>query len=84
PYSNKKDAETETISEPQSDRRIVALTVSSANLRRGPDKKYPVTSVAKSSDVIQKVDERGSWIKVKTQSGAEGWIWKKLVREEIE
>ncbi len=84
PYSNKKSAEAETISEPQSERRILVLSVPAANLRRGPDKKYPVTSVAKSSDEIQKVDEHGGWIKVKTQSGAEGWIWEKLVREEVQ
>jgi SH3-like domain-containing protein len=40
--------------------------------------------VVKSGDIIEKLDERGNWIKIRSQSGDEGWIWMKLVREDVE
>ncbi|MBI2485628.1 MAG: SH3 domain-containing protein [Deltaproteobacteria bacterium] len=81
---SKNEVERETIKEPPSEKQILALTVPAANLRKGPNKKYPVAFVVKSGDVIEKLDERGNWIKIRTQSGDEGWIWKKLVRGEVE
>lgn len=82
--SNKNEVERETIKEPPSEKQILALTVPAANLRKGPNKNYPVASVVKSGDIIEKLDERGNWIKIRSQSGDEGWIWMKLVREDVE
>ncbi|MGH7792455.1 MAG: SH3 domain-containing protein [Thermodesulfobacteriota bacterium] len=74
----------ETKMEPPSEKLILALTVPAANLRRGPKKKYPAASVVKSGDAVEKLGESGNWIKIKTESGDEGWIWKRLVSEEVE
>jgi hypothetical protein len=74
----------ETKMESPSEKLILALTVPAANLRRGPNKKYPAASVVKSGDAVEKLGESGNWIKIKTESGDEGWIWKRLVREEFE
>lgn len=82
--SNNRELEGETIQEPPFEKKTLKLAVSAANIRKGPDKKYPVVSVVKSGDLIEELDERGNWIKIRTPGGAEGWIWEKLVREEVE
>ena len=70
------------IQQPPSQKKLLTVTGSGANIREGPGINYPVLSVVKEGEVFERLDEEyGKWIKIKTQDGTEGWISKKVVRE---
>jgi len=49
------------------------------NIRRGPGVQYDVVGQAYYGVVIEKEKDKKGWVKVKHESGLEGWIEKSLV-----
>ncbi len=77
----KTEEQKEKIQHLPSQKKLLTVTASLANIREGPGINYPVISVAKEGKVFERLDDvrGGKWIKIKTQDGTEGWISKKVV-----
>jgi CheY-like chemotaxis protein/biopolymer transport protein ExbD len=57
------------------------IKVSYANIRSGPGMDYAIITRAQRGNTLQNLNqEYGSWIKVKTKDGVEGWIATNLVK----
>ncbi len=62
--------------------KVFVLDARAANLRKGPGKRFPVINVVKAEDKLFALgEERGRWIKVRTEKGENGWIAKGLLKE---
>ncbi len=79
---------TEKIPEIHSDKKDVVspkkrylVVISSANIREGPAISFPVLSMAKKGDIVERLDDKRYWVKIKTQYGMVGWISKELLEE---
>ncbi len=64
-----------------SEKDLLWINVSYANIRSGPGMNYTILTKAPRSHTLYNLnDESGSWIKVRTKDGVEGWISKNLVK----
>lgn len=54
----------------------VIVTVSYLDMRTGPGKGFPIFHVVEKGENITLVKEKTDWIKVRTQKGKEGWIYR--------
>ena len=55
------------------------VKVAVANLRKAPSTRSAIVMKAAYGDVLRTLARRGSWIKVKHEGGATGWISRKLL-----
>jgi CheY-like chemotaxis protein len=59
---------------------LLNINVSSANIRGGPGMGYAIITRAQKGNTLYNLNQvHGSWIKVKTKDGVEGWISKNLL-----
>lgn len=68
----------------QIEKKYAVVIGSGANIRSAPSTKGEIVYVAKSGEKMEMLEDLGTWIKVKTQTGVEGYVWVKLVRIEVE
>lgn len=68
----------------QTVKRYAVVISSAANIRSAPSTKGEIVYVAKSGERMELLENLGTWIKVKTKTGVEGYVWEKLVRVEVE
>ncbi len=52
----------------------IANTSSTVNVRKGPGTTYAVVTTVKKGEVVHLLDDSGSWYKIKTAAGKEGYI----------
>lgn len=50
-----------------------------ANIRTGPGLNYPVAWMGTRRDPLNVLEAEGDWLGVSTESGSEGWVFRKLV-----
>lgn len=57
-----------------------------ANIRSGPGANYKIIAQAKKGDLLEVLEERSKWLKIKLEDEKIGWIYRKLaiLQEEIE
>ncbi len=60
--------------------KMVSVTGSVVNIRRGPGTTNKVIAKVRRGDGLEVRGETLSWYNVRLASGAEGWIYKKLVK----
>jgi uncharacterized protein YgiM (DUF1202 family) len=60
--------------------KMVSVTGSVVNIRSGPGTTNKVIAKVRRGDELEVRGETPSWYNVKLSSGAEGWIYKKLVK----
>ncbi|GEM_PF-1492654 len=68
----------------QTEKKYAVVISSGANIRSAPSTKGEIVYVAKSGERMEMLEDLGTWIKVKTKTGVEGYVWVKLVRVEVE
>lgn len=61
------------------DRRTVIVTEALVNVRREPDTDHPVVFQAEEGVILEYVDARSGWVKVRHDQGATGWVYHELV-----
>ncbi|GEM_PF-1213401 len=72
----------ETIQPISFQKRYLVVISKGANIREGPGTSFPIRSSVKKGEVIEELDGKQQyWIKIKTQSGAIGWVSKSLLEE---
>lgn len=52
----------------------ITNTSSTVNVRQGPGTTYSVVTTVKKNEVVHLLDDSGSWYKIKTSAGKEGYI----------
>ena len=62
-----------------SGRRMVIVTKSLVNVRRGPGTDNPVVFQAEGDVLLEYMDARSGWVKVRHNQGATGWVHQALV-----
>lgn len=50
-----------------------------ANIRSGPGTKHRIVGKASYGDVLKTLSRRGSWARVRSESGVVGWVARKLL-----
>jgi uncharacterized protein YgiM (DUF1202 family) len=60
-------------------RDLLEVSVSVARIREGPDQNAPVLSRAIQGLMLEIVEKKGSWYKVRLPLGEEGWVQESLV-----
>jgi len=68
----------------QTERKYAVVISSGANIRSAPSTKGEIVYVARPGEKMEMLEDLGTWIKVRTQTGVEGYVWVKLVRIEVE
>ncbi|SDP16939.1 SH3 domain-containing protein [Desulforhopalus singaporensis] len=58
---------------------VIVNARKSLNMRSGPSTNSPVIADVERGVVLQKLDTKGKWTKVKHTSGTEGWIYSSLL-----
>ncbi len=63
-----------------SDKGLVTVTWTCANIRSGVGNEYPIVKFVKQGDKLTVIGESGDWINVRVEKGQEGWISKGVVK----
>jgi uncharacterized protein YgiM (DUF1202 family) len=63
-----------------SDKGLVTVTWSFANIRSGVGNDYPVVKYVKQGDKLTVVGESGDWFNVRFENGQQGWISSRVVK----
>jgi len=50
-----------------------------ANIRKGPGTGYPIVAKAVRYDLLRTREKRGSWVRVQSVDGPQGWVARKLL-----
>jgi hypothetical protein len=59
---------------------IVTIIWTSANIRSGAGKEFPVVTIVKKGDKLIVIGESGEWLNVRLENGQEGWISSRVVK----
>lgn len=70
---------TTTVDEAQGRSQLRGVTLLSANLRDAPSMQSEIVVVAREGALLDILDERGQWFRVRTEAGVEAWIHKSLL-----
>ena len=65
---------------PAYDGETSVVSVSTANMRDGPGKRFPVLQRLAFGTVLVRLERREDWYRVRTKDGDDGWIHKALIR----
>lgn len=80
--SETKEGSTKALTEEFPEKPLYTIRVRGANVRSGPGKGYDVVTVVRSGDTFEKSgEETDRWMKIRTETGLQGWIAKSLVKE---
>jgi uncharacterized protein YgiM (DUF1202 family) len=63
-----------------SDKGLVTVTWTFANIRSGVGNDYPVVKYVKQGDKLTVVGESGDWFNVRFENGQQGWISSRVVK----
>ena len=63
-----------------SDKGLVTVTWSFANIRSGVGNDYPVVKYVKQGDKLTVIGESGDWFNVRFENGQQGWISNRVVK----
>jgi len=63
-----------------SDKNIVTVTWTFANIRSGAGNEFPFVTSVKKSDNLIVIGELGEWFNVRLKNGQEGWISNRVVK----
>ncbi len=63
-----------------SDRKIVTVIWTFANIRSGVGNDYPVVKFVKQGDKLTLIGESGDWFNVRFENGQQGWISNRVVK----
>lgn len=61
----------------------LCVSTSKANLRKGPGTKYPISWVVGRYMPLLKIENKGSWIRVKDLDGEKHWVYNQNVTREF-
>lgn len=63
-----------------SDKNLVTVTWTLANIRSGLGNEYPVVKYVQQGDKLTVLGASGDWIYVRSESGRQGWISNRVVK----
>ncbi len=63
-----------------SDRKLVTVIWTFANIRSGVGNDYPVVKFVKQGDKLTLIGESGDWFNVRFENGQQGWISNRVVK----
>ena len=63
-----------------SDKNLVTVTWTCANIRSGVGNDYPVVKFVKQGDKLTVIGASGDWFNVRFENGQEGWISNRVVK----
>jgi uncharacterized protein YgiM (DUF1202 family) len=63
-----------------SDKGLVTVTWTFANIRSGVGNDYPVVKYVKQGDKLTVIGTSGDWLNVRFENGQEGWISNRVVK----
>lgn len=63
-----------------SDKGLVTVTWTLANIRSGVGNDYPVVKFVKQGDKLTVIGESGNWLNVRFENGQQGWISNRVVK----
>jgi uncharacterized protein YgiM (DUF1202 family) len=63
-----------------SDKNIVTVTWTLANIRSGVGNDYPVVKFVQRGDKLTVIGESGDWLNVRFENGQQGWISNRVVK----
>jgi hypothetical protein len=63
-----------------SDKNLVTVTWTFANIRSGVGNDYPVVKFVKQGDKLTLIGESGDWFNVRFENGQQGWISNRVVK----
>lgn len=70
---------TTAVDEAQGKSQLRGVTLLSANLRDAPSMQSEIVVVAREGALLDILEERGQWYRVRTEAGVEAWIHKSLL-----
>jgi SH3-like domain-containing protein len=59
--------------------RFDMVTVAATNLRSGPSLTDPILAVLPKGEEVQRIDQKGSWIQIKTPGAKSGWVFNEFL-----
>jgi uncharacterized protein YgiM (DUF1202 family) len=71
-------AEAEGIEKPA---RSDWVTIADTNLRSGPSLKNPIVTVLRKGEEVQRINQSGLWIQVRTSGEKTGWVFNEFLRK---
>ena len=78
PVASTNGAETLLVS--PSDKNLVTVTWTFANIRSGIGNDYPIVKFVKQGDKLKVIGASGDWFNISLEDGQEGWISSRVVK----
>jgi uncharacterized protein YgiM (DUF1202 family) len=72
--------EVETLSVSPSNKSLVTVTWTFANIRAGVGNDYPIVKFVKQGDKLRVIGASGDWFNICLEDGQEGWISSRVVK----
>jgi uncharacterized protein YgiM (DUF1202 family) len=63
-----------------SDKSLVTVTWTFANIRSGVGNDYPIVKFVKQGDKLRVIGESGDWFNIRLENGEQGWISNRVVK----
>ena len=63
-----------------SNKNLVTVTWTFANIRSGVGNDYPVVQFVQQGDKLRVIGESGDWFNIRLENGQEGWISNRVVK----